>query len=175
MIHDMRPAVMNAIRRGINRRGAVTALLAAIPFAPLGVEHASATRNQRHGTRSAKSERKRKKKARAGPAGPQGAQGPAGGRGPAGQQGATGPKAITAPLVEHRTQCSLQPSTFPSFCIVSCSAGEIPISGGFEASTGVSVIRSFLRFPSADAWVVAGINTTVQGQSLSAMVYCLPT
>jgi hypothetical protein len=64
MIHDMRPAVMNAIRRGINRRGAVTALLAGLPFASLGAEQADATRSQRHGTRSAKSERKRKKKAR---------------------------------------------------------------------------------------------------------------
>ena len=175
MVHDIRPAVMNAIRSGINRRGALAALLAAIPFASLGPESTSAARNQRQGNRSAKSEGKKRKKARTGPAGPAGAQGPAGERGPAGEQGATGPKAITSPLVERRLQCALAPSAFPSFCIVGCGAGEIPISGGFEATTGVNVIRSFMRFPSADAWVVAGMNTTAQGQTLSAMVYCLPT
>ena len=87
MIHDMRPAVMHAIRSSMNRRGALAALFAAIPLSPLGGEHAAATRNQRHGKRGAKSEGKSKKKAKAGPPGPQGGQGPAGPQGAEGPQG----------------------------------------------------------------------------------------
>jgi hypothetical protein len=171
MIPDMRPAVVHAIRSGMNRRGALAALLAAVPLASLGVEHASATRNQPQGKRTAKSERNRKKKARAGPAGPQGAQGPAGARGPAGEQGATGPKAITSPLVEHQLICRLPVLPWAYYCTVGCGAGETAISGGFESVQGVVVIHNSMQSP--NGWVVGAINTTPQEISLIAKVHCL--
>jgi len=168
MIHDVRPAVMNAIRSGINRRGALTALLAALPFAPLGVEHASATRNQRHGTRSAKSERKRKKKARAGPAGPQGTQGPAG------APGSTGPKAITSALLEREHTCQVAGNTLSSPCSVDCNPGEIAVSGGFEAQgAGIPVFESARTQP--PGWKVRVQNLSGQELDVTVLVYCLPT
>ena len=77
MVHDMRPAVMNAIRSGINRRGALAALFAAVPFASLNLERPNAVAAQGRRKR-AKTEGKKKEKSSRGPAGPAGAQGPAG-------------------------------------------------------------------------------------------------
>src|SRR5215204_4120848 len=96
MVHDFRPALAAAIRSGANRRGALAALLGAIPLSAVGAAQADAARSQRQGKGAAKREGKKKKGGKAGPPGPQGQQGP---------QGLTGPKAITAPLVVHQEGC----------------------------------------------------------------------
>ena len=168
MIHDMRPAVMDAIRGSMNRRGALAAaLLAATPFACLGVEHASATGKQRHGKRGAKSEGKTKK-AKAGPAGPPGAQGPAGARGPA------GPKAITSDLVMHQQTCPVPATNTGTWCFVTCGEGEIVVSGGFAASSeGVSVFES--ARDGTVGWVAGARNPSGSDGSVTVKVYCLPT
>ncbi len=66
VILDIHPAVANAIRSGINRRGALGALLGAIPFASLGAEQVDAARSQRQGKsgkqRAAKSEGRKRER-----------------------------------------------------------------------------------------------------------------
>ena len=175
MIHDMRPAVMDAIRGSMNRRGALAALFAAIPLASLGGEHAAAMRNQRHGKHAAKSEGKSKKKAKAGPPGPQGGQGPAGARGPAGERGPEGPKAITSHLVMRQNTCNV-PVGQSSSCSVSCVPGEIVVSGGFETGMQTVIVHMSARDPDDPlAWIVRVYNTGTGVNDLIAMVYCLPT
>ncbi len=171
MIHDMRPAVMDAIRSSMNRRGALAALFAAIPLVPLGGEHASAARNQRHGKRGAKSEG-RKKKAKPGPPGP---QGPPGGQGPAGARGTEGPKAITAPLTERFAMCALGPGE-DEICTAPCNDGELAVSGGFAISHTTVIVMESRK--TQETWAVRAINSDEDivkaAVSFTVYVYCLP-
>jgi hypothetical protein len=140
MVHDVRPAITAAIRSGANRRGALAALLGAIPLAAIGAMQAEAARTQRHGQRAAKSEGKKKKKAIAGPAGPQGPQGP---KGDKGDRGAT-------PQVRlHTTQPSGYMARFtPVIGTIYCDPGEYAIGGGFiTASSSLDKLTVLNSFP----------------------------
>jgi hypothetical protein len=169
MVHDFRPALAAAIRSGANRRGALAALLGAIPLAAVGALQADAARGQRHGKRAATSEGKKKKKAIPGPAGPQGAQGPAGARGP------EGPKAITSTLEQRSQSCPVGTQTGDlAVCVQSCDEGHIAISGGFATSEtgGVFVYESRRE---GNSWVVKAVNTGGFRPGITTFVDCLPT
>ena len=173
MFHDIRPVLAAASRTGIQRRGAMAALLSVITLVSPAAKRVSAGDNQRLSKSDEKrivnSERKKKKKK----SGPPGAQGPAGPQGPEGARGPEGPKVISATLIERLSiPCTYGP-TEAGDCIASCNTDELAVSGGFYAPDPNMIVYQSRK--TEETWVVGARNNSITlASQVIALVYCLP-
>jgi hypothetical protein len=64
------------------------------------------------------------------------------------------------------------PPGAPAGVVVSCPAGEQPISGGFRAVGGAMSINTSAPTANSREWAVLGVNSGTTTATVSAIAYC---